>query len=190
MTIWICPSEFIICKQDWREREIRKASSMAGMAKEKERKIEEKATQPKSLCFPPLYFSEKKMTIRKTCAKIIFQYFIKKVSESIKTSGKTSVPVISGNQRTKLRASSPSNFLLMAVFTTWTCWGKHFGIISKKDVPLPRDHSKRRKKALPSGSQKKEESIDKSHEKTQLLEMVPNSSDQWPILQWGKKDYN
>ena len=137
MTIWICPSEFIICKQDWREREIRKASSMAGMAKEKERKIEEKATQPKSLCFPPLYFSEKKITIRKTCAKIIFQYFIKKVSESIKTSGKTSVPVISGNQRTKLRASSPSNFLLMAVFTTWTCWGKHFGIISKKGSTSP-----------------------------------------------------
>ena len=43
LTIWICPSKLIICKQDWREREIRNASSMAGMAKEKERKKRRKS---------------------------------------------------------------------------------------------------------------------------------------------------
>ena len=66
--------------------------------------------------------------------KLFLQNFIWNVCESIKTSGKTSVAVISGNQRTKLRASFPSYFLLMAVLTTWICWGKHFGIISTKTV--------------------------------------------------------
>ena len=79
MTIWICPSEFISCKQDWREREIRKASSMAGMAKEKERKKEEKATQPKSLCFPPLSILVRQKKNQKDLCQNYFSIFYQKM---------------------------------------------------------------------------------------------------------------
>ena len=77
-TISICPSKFITCQQDWREREKREVSNMAGMAKGKERKKEEKATQPIPSAFLLSILVWKKITIRKTCAKINFQNFILK----------------------------------------------------------------------------------------------------------------
>ena len=80
------------------------------------------------------------------------------MSESIKTSGLNSVASSQWQPEDQTQGQLYLKFPPDGCAYPWTCSGKYFGTISKKDLSLPWD-----------GSQKKEEELDKACEEPQLL---------------------